>query len=113
MIGGMAWKWYDVTSYKVAVGSQTGASDYGSVQLMGGPQFYALLKFLKSGALPAATAPFEFGQQRFYGYLDFQQMSVMVDMLRNESPVRFGYIDTNPQTFKVMTGTDEPIGEGE
>ena len=108
----MAWKWHQINSYKVAVGAQSTASDYGSVQLIGAG-FYALLKFLKSGPLPAASAPVVGGQQRFYGFLDFQQMSVMVDALRNESPVHFGYLDSSPGTFHLMTGTEEPVGEGE
>jgi hypothetical protein len=112
IIGAMAWKWYDISSYKVAVGAQSGSTDHGSVQLRG-VNFYALLKFRLSGPLPAATAPVMGSEQRFFGFLDFGQMSVMVDILRNESPVRFGFVDTSPEQFHMMTGANEPVGEGE
>jgi hypothetical protein len=86
-------------------------SYYGSIQLEG-TGFYALLKFVKAGPLPAPTAPIEAGTQRIYASLDFQQMPVMVDMLRHERPVRFGWNDSTPIAFHLMTG-DEPTGEGE
>ena len=105
----MAWKWYQITSYKAEVGSTTG-SYYGTVQLMGN-NFYALLTFPKTGPLPAATAPTTYGQ-RFYGYMDFQQMEMVVDLLRNESPLNFGWLAENPNLFELMTG-EEPVGEGD
>jgi len=103
----MAWKWYDIHTYKASVG---GAAYYGILQL-DGPGFYASLRFQKTGPLPDATAPTTFGQ-RFYGYLDFQQMAVMLDILRNEEPIRFGWDDANPNRFHLMTGT-EAVGEGD
>ncbi len=103
----MAWKWYDIESYKVSVG---GTYYYGIVQLMG-TDFYASLKFHKTGPLPDATAPTTFGQ-RFYGHMDFQQIAVMVDTLRNEKPIRFGWNDSSPNHFHLMTGS-EPVGEGD
>ncbi len=105
----MSWKWYDITSYKASVGSEKG-NYYGGVQLYGN-QFYALLKFHKGGALPAASAPTTHGQ-RFYGHLDYQQMEMVVDLLRNEKPVRFGWYEQNPNYFHLMTG-QEAVGEGD
>lgn len=105
----MAWKWYEITSYRASVGSEKG-DYYGGVQLQGSG-FYALLKFHKSGALPGASAPTNFGQ-RFYGHLDFRQMAPIVDLLRNESPVRFGWYEQDPNFFHLMTGS-EPVGEGD
>jgi hypothetical protein len=104
----MAWKWYEITSYKVSVGGQN--DYYGGVQLMG-EGFYALLKFHKDVPLPSATAPTTFGQ-RFYGHMDYQQMQMMVDLLRNEKPIRFGWYEQNPNLFHLMTG-EEPVGEGD
>jgi hypothetical protein len=104
----MAWKWYDITDYKASVGG--GPEYYGGVQLYGSG-FYAFLKFHKGGALPGASAPTTHGQ-RFYGHLDYQQMQMVVDLLRNEQPVRFGWYDQNPNLFHLMTGT-EPVGEGD
>jgi hypothetical protein len=104
----MAWKWYDITEYKASVG---GNAYYGGVQLLG-PNFYAALTFHKSGALPASTAPVVNGGQRFYAHLDFQQMPVFVDILRNEKPLRFGWDEQNPNLFHMMS-SDEPIGEGD
>jgi hypothetical protein len=104
----MAWKWYDITSYQVAVG---GAGNYyGSVQLFG-EDFYALLTFHKGDSLPDATTPTTFGQ-RFYGHMDVQQLSPMVDLLRHESPLRFGWNEADPNSFHLMTGA-EPVGEGD
>lgn len=107
----MPWKWYEVSNYRVAVGAETNASSYGSVQL-NGMGFYALLKFKKAGPLPPATAPVTGGLQRFYGFLDFAQISVVVDVLRNEKPVRLGFDDGSPGVFHLMTGP-EPTGETE
>jgi len=70
----MAWKWYDIDSYKASVG---GSSYYGGVQLFGN-QFYASLKFHKEGPLPPASAPTRFGQ-RFYGHMDFLQLGATVE----------------------------------
>jgi hypothetical protein len=103
----MAWKWYDITSYKASVG---GGRYYGIVQLYGSG-FYAALNFVKDGPLPNATAPTTYGQ-RFYGSLDHQQMSMAVDLLRNEKPVRFGWYEQDPNLFHMMTGI-EPVGDGD
>ena len=103
----MAWKWYDITSYKASAG---GGSYYGGVQLFAAG-FYAHLRFHKDGPLPDATAPTKYGQ-RFYGHLDYQQMQMVVDLLRNEKPVRFGWYEGNPNLFHLMTG-QEPVGEGD
>lgn len=105
----MAWKWYEIKKYKASVGSETG-NYYGIVQLYG-DGFYASLAFHKGGSLPNASAPTTYGQ-RFYGHLDFQQMPVMVDLLRNENPVRFGWYEESPNHFHLMTG-EEAVGEGD
>ena len=100
-----------MTTYVIGVGAETATTYYGSVQL-NGSGFYALLKFPKTGPLPAATAPVVGGVQRFYGALDFAQMAAVVDVLRNEKPVHFGWYDANPNMFHLMTGP-EPTGESE
>ena len=107
----MPWKWYEISNYIVSVGSETNASSYGGVQL-NGMGFYASLKFKKAGPLPPTTAPVVGGVQRFYGFLDFEQMSAVVDVLRNEKPVHLGFDDGNPAVFHLMTGP-EPTGETE
>ncbi|XOF32726.1 MAG: hypothetical protein ACL93V_11915 [Candidatus Electrothrix sp. YB6] len=61
--------------------------------------------------MPSASAPMTHGQ-RFYGHLDFQQMQMIVDLLRNEAPVRFGWYEKDPNLFHLMTG-QEPVGEGD
>ncbi len=103
----MAWKWYEITQYKASAG---GGPYYGGVQLFGSG-FYAYLRFHKTGPLPNASAPTTHGQ-RFYGHLDYQQMAAMVDLLRNEEPVHFGWNDRNVDNFHLMTGA-EPVGEGD
>ena len=104
----MAWKWYNINGYKVSAGR--GSSYYAGVQLFG-DGFYALLAFHKEGPLPNASAPVVDGQ-RFYGHMDYQQMEMIVDLLRNEKPVRFGWNDENLNQFHLMTGI-EPVGEGD
>ena len=103
----MAWKWYTINSYKASTG---GGYYYGGVQLAG-DGFYASLRFHKEGPLPDSSAPTTRGQ-RFYGHMDYQQMQAVVDLLRNEKPVRFGWNDANPNLFHLMTGY-EPVGEGD
>jgi hypothetical protein len=103
----MAWKWYEIESYKASVG---GDRYYGGLQLMG-EGFYAHIRFHKSGPLPSNSAPTTYGQ-RFYGNLDWQQMGAMVDLLRNEKPIRFGWSDSNLDHFHLMTGS-EAVGEGD
>ncbi len=44
--------------------------------------------------------------------MDFQQMQMFVDLLRNEKPINFGWLDTAPNNFELMTGA-EPVGEGD
>lgn len=104
----MAWKWYDITHYKASVGGEL--TYYGEIQLHGSG-FYASLKFHKDGPLPDASAPTTYGQ-RFYGHLEYQQLQMAVDLLRNEKPVRFGWYEQNPNLFRLLTGA-EPVGEGD
>lgn len=105
----MAWKWYTITSYKAEVGG--GNNYYGSVQLFGNG-FYSLIKFIKSGPLPNATTQITNQEQRFYGFGDYQQLHMFVDLLRNENPINFGWYDADPNNFQLMTGA-EPVGEGD
>jgi len=44
--------------------------------------------------------------------LGFAQMPVLVDVLRNEKPLRFGWNEQDPRIFHLLTGS-EPTGEGE
>lgn len=39
-------------------------------------------------------------------------MQPMVDLLRNEKPIQFGWSDANSNFFHLMTG-EEPVGEGD
>jgi len=39
-------------------------------------------------------------------------MQMIVDLLRNENPVRFGWYEANLNHFHLMTGK-EPVGEGD
>jgi hypothetical protein len=103
----MAWKWYTIDSYKASVG---GGAYYGGVQLFGSG-FYCSLTMVKSGPLPPASAPTTFGQ-RFYGSMDYQQMAMVVDLLRNEKPVQFGWMEEDPNQFHLMSSA-EPVGEGD
>ncbi len=105
----MAWKWYEVKSYKASLGF--GDYYYAGVQLFG-DGFYAYLQFHKTGPLPDATAPVIAGAQRFYGFMDYQQMQLFVDLLRSEKPINFGWLEEKPNDFHLMTGL-EPVGEAD
>ncbi|MEM9824770.1 MAG: hypothetical protein AAF985_27035 [Bacteroidota bacterium] len=48
----------------------------------------------------------------FYGYMDFQQMPVMIDILRNEKPLNFIWSEVSPNLYHLSSG-EEPIGEGD
>jgi hypothetical protein len=104
----MAWKWYGVSQYKASVG---GSTEYGAVQLFG-TNFYASLIFHKGGPLPNPTTQIVGADQRFYGHLDYPQMQAVVDLLRNEKPLQFGWDEQNPNVFKIQSGA-EPVGEGD
>jgi hypothetical protein len=105
----MAWKWFDITSYIASVGG----SDYyyGIVQLSGN-RFYGSLHFHKIGPLSSATTSITSYEERFFGHMDYQQMQMCIDLLRNEKPIKFGWDNTNPNNFQLMTGS-EPVGEGD
>ncbi len=103
----MGWKWYEIESYQASVGR---ANYYTGVQLAA-KGFYAYIRFHEKGPLPESSAPTTY-EQRFYGYLNYQQMQMMVDLLRNEKPLYFGWYEENPNLFHLMTGK-EPVGEGD
>ena len=48
---------------------------------------------------------------RFWA-MDFQQMATIVDLLRNEKTVKFGWYEENPILFHLMIRS-EPVGEGD
>lgn len=104
----MAWRWYTVNEYKVSLG---GERYYAGIQLFGDSSFYASLRFERNDTALGGSAPSGHGA-RFWGNLDYRQMQPMLDLLRNESPVRFGWNDANPDQFHLMTG-QEPVGEGD
>lgn len=103
----MAWKWYEIKNYKASVGGQR---YYGGVQLFG-EGFYAYFQFHKEGPLPKASVSTTYGI-RFYGHMDYPQMQMFVDLLRNEGPLNFGWYENDPNLFHLMTGS-EPVGEGD
>ncbi len=104
----MAWKWYEIKSYKVSLGF---GDYYAGIQLFG-DLFYGYLQFQKTGPLSGATDPVVDGVQRFYGFMDYQQLQMFVDLLRNEKPINFGWLEEAPNDFHLMTGL-EPVGEGD
>ena len=102
----MAWKWYEITSYKASIGR---GGYYGAIQFFG-DGFYGLVRF-HGAHLPDCSAPNENGQ-RFYGHLDYRQMRTVMNLLRHEKVVRIGWYERNPNIFHIMSG-DEPAGDGD
>jgi hypothetical protein len=62
---------------------------YGLVQLTG-DGLYVVLEMVKSGRLSPASVQAADRRLFFRGFMDYQQMAMVVDVLRNENPVQFG-----------------------
>lgn len=103
----MAWNWYEIDRYNVSVGH---GNLYGAIELFA-DEFWAHIRFHEKGPLPNSSEPTQKGKP-FYGHLEFQQMPMIVDLLRNEKPVRFGWCEGSPNAFLLTTGR-EPVGEGD
>jgi len=72
-------------------------------------EFLGYLNFLTDGAqLPETNKKYNL----FYFYYHFQDLPVIIDMLRNESPVYLFYMEDNKSNCRIST-TMELVGEGE
>ena len=110
----MAITFVDVSSYLVfAYGGPGGNSGADATISLGIPNAFAFLQFFPEGtALPANSKGTHIsGEPIFYVSYRYAQLANVVDLLRNEKPIRFFFRDDTMESY--ITTSDEPVGEGE
>jgi hypothetical protein len=111
----MATTLVDVSTYLVfAYGGPDGSAGADALISLGIGNAFASLRFYPEGTpLPpnskAIHAPT--GYPFFYVSYRYAQLANIVDLLRNEKPVKFFFNDTS--LISYLTTSDEPVGEGE
>lgn len=90
--------------------SRSGDADTKAViMLTAETEFLGYLYFMADGAtLPEPDKKYNL----FYFYYHFQDLPIVIDLLRNESPVYIFYMDSNKENCRIST-TMELVGEGE
>ena len=111
----MAFTFVDVSTYLVFSygGPDVNSGADASISL-GIPNAFAFLRFYPEGvALPpnskAIHAPT--GRPIFYVSYRYAQLGNVIDLLRNEKPIKFLFDDASLAAY--ITTSDEPVGEGE
>ena len=110
----MAITFVDVSTYLVfAYGGPGGNSGADATISLGIPNAFAYLRFFPEGTAlpPNSKATHISGQPIFYVSYRYAQLANVVDLLRNEKPIRFFFRDDNLDSY--ITTSDEPVGEGE
>ena len=110
----MAITFVDVSTYLVfAYGGPGGNSGADATISLGIPNAFAFLRFFPENAAlpPNSKAMHISGQPIFYVSYRYAQLANVVDLLRNEKPIRFFFRDDNMDSY--ITTSDEPVGEGE
>lgn len=105
----MPFRVHDVKQYNYSYDARAGGP--GQLQLWDDRGKIAQIEFVDDGAaVPPPVFPPDLSSAKLY----FKQsaMSGLVDMLRNEGPVRLTINDQPPGFVFVHTGP-EPVGEGE
>jgi hypothetical protein len=77
------------------------------------PNAFASLNFYPSGAtIPAnSKTTHSSGKPIYYVHYRYEQFANILDILRNEKPVKFFFRDDNMAAY--ITTSNEPVGEGE
>ena len=110
----MAVTFVDVSTYLVFVyGGPDGNAGVAATISLGIPDAFAFLQFYPDGKpLPAnSKGTHVSGKHIFYVSYQYAQLKNMIDLLRNEKPVKFFFRDDNLAAY--LTTSDEPVGEGE
>jgi hypothetical protein len=105
----MSFKVHDIKHYNYAFDARSGAP--GSLQLWGESGKIAQVEFVDDGSpIPQPTFPPDLSSAKIF----FKRSALVgiVDMLRNEGPVRLTINDQYPGQVLLHTGP-EPVGEGE
>lgn len=110
----MATIFVDVTKYLVFVyggpGGNAGVAASISLTI---PNAFAFLEFYPEGTPlpPNHQTTHQSGKIIYYVSYRYEQLANVLDLLRNESPIKFLYRDDN--LIAYLTTSEEPIGEGE
>jgi hypothetical protein len=110
----MAMTFVDISTYLVfAYGGPNGNANADATISLGIPNAFAFLRFFPEGvALPAnSKATHVSGKPMFYVSYRYAQLANVIDLLRNEKPVKFFFNDATMAAY--VTTSDEPVGEGE
>jgi len=105
----MSFKVHDIKHYNYAFDARSGAP--GQLQLWGDSGKIAQVEFVEeSSPVPQPTFPPDMSSAKIF----FKRSALVgiVDMLRNEGPVRLTISDQYPGSVLLHTGP-EPVGEGE
>lgn len=110
----MAMLFVEVSTYRVyAYGGPNGNGGADATVSLGIPEGWAFLRFYPDGAgLPAnSKVAHVSGKPIYYVSYRYSQLANVVDLLRNEKPIRFFFRDDNMAAY--LTTADEPVGEEE
>lgn len=90
--------------------SRSGDADVKAViMLTAENQFLGYLNFMADGAnLPEPDKKYNL----YYYYYHMSELPIIIDLLRNESPVYLFYMDDSKENCRIST-TMEMVGEGE
>jgi hypothetical protein len=111
----MAITFVDVSTYLVfAYGGPNGNAGADATVSLGIPNAFASLRFYREGIpLPANSTAIHApsGNTIFYVSYRYAQLTNVLDLLRNEKPIRFFFRDDTLAAY--ITTSSEPVGEGE
>ena len=110
----MATTFVKVSTYLVfSYGGPAGNAGADATISLGIPNAFAFLSFYPEGTAlpPNAKETHISGRPLFYVSYRYAQLANVVDLLRNEKPIRFFFRDDTMVSY--VTTSDEPVGEGE
>jgi len=111
----MAITFVDVSTYLVfAYGGPAGNAGADATISLGTPNAFAFLRFYPEGTpLPANSTAIHIpsGKTIFYVSYRYAQLTNVLDLLRNEKPIKFFFRDDT--LIAYITTSNEPVGEGE
>lgn len=104
----------NVSTYLVfAYGGPDGNSGSDATVSLGIPNAFAFLRFFPEATPlpPNSKTTHVSGKPMFYVSYRYAQLANVLDLLRNEKPIKFFFRDDNLASY--ITTSDEPVGEGE
>ncbi|MDJ0837804.1 MAG: hypothetical protein QNK37_14910 [Acidobacteriota bacterium] len=104
----------EVSSYQVLVyGGPDGNNGVATNVSLTIPEAYTFLQFFPQGSdlKPNSSGTHSNGYDMYYVSYQYDQLANVLDLLRNEKPIKFFFNKDNNSAY-ITTGT-EPIGEGE